>query len=191
MKSSLKRIGKRKKNSKEEKSPFHTSRVPIFSCFFHHFDRISATRTGIRKSASALMGTLLVGQKSPLSIWIFFLLTSHSFLFQYDPEGRKKRHLYYHFLDENKPDKLILRIRKADANAISFKVSGDYKYLILRSSQMLRIANISSMEREIRFEVLFKMSKDVIYVSKMPFKFALMEGMEIYFSFFKSGIRWK
>lgn len=84
---------------------------------------------------------------------------------QYDPEGRKKRHLYYHYLDEKKTDKLITKIRKVDANTMSFKVSHDYKFLILRGSRWLSIASIKSLEREIKFDLLFKFSQDITYVS--------------------------
>lgn len=85
---------------------------------------------------------------------------------QYDPEGRKKRHLYYHYLDGDKPDKLILKIKKADANTTSFKLSHDYKYLILRGSRMVSVANIKSLDREIRFDLIFKFSADITYVSE-------------------------
>lgn len=86
--------------------------------------------------------------------------------FQYDPEGRKKRHLYYHYVNEFMPDKLIAKIRKPDAHAISFKVSYDYKYLILHCKNSVSIANIKSLAGEIRFDLIFKMSPDVNYVSK-------------------------
>lgn len=93
---------------------------------------------------------------------------NHSIL-QYDPEGKKKRHLYYHYLDEKKPDKLITKIRKVDANTLSFKVSHDYKFLILLGSRWLSIASIKSLEREIKFDLIFKFSQDIIYVSILKF----------------------
>lgn len=85
--------------------------------------------------------------------------------FQYDPEGKKKRNLYYHYVDEDKPDKLISKIRKVDANAVSINVSHDYKYLILRGSRMLSVASIKSLDRDIKFDLIFKFSPDVTYVS--------------------------
>lgn len=85
--------------------------------------------------------------------------------FQYDPEGKRARHLYYHFVNEHRPDKLIAKIRKTEAHAVSFKVSNDYKYLILRDSRRLQIANIKSLEREIKFELIFKLSSELSYVS--------------------------
>ncbi|XP_055322565.1 uncharacterized protein LOC129578284 [Sitodiplosis mosellana] len=88
---------------------------------------------------------------------------SKGFFIYYDPEGRKKRDLYYHHLDADKPDKLIARIRKADANMVSFKVSCDYKYLILRGSRTLSISNIESLKMEITFENIFKCSQDITY----------------------------
>lgn len=84
---------------------------------------------------------------------------------QYDPEGKKRRNLYYHFIDEHKPDKLIAKIRKADAHAVSFRVSNDFNYLLLRGSRTLSIANIKCFEREVKFDLIFKMSEDFIYVS--------------------------
>lgn len=89
------------------------------------------------------------------------------FSLQYDPEGRKKRNLYYHYVnDEQKPDKLIAKIRKAEAHAVSFKVSDDYKYLILCGSRMLSIANIESLQERIKFKIVFDIFKDNFYVSK-------------------------
>lgn len=61
-------------------------------------------------------------------------------------------------------DKLITKIRKAEAHAVSFKVSNDYNYLILRDSRTLSIANIKSLAGEIRFDLIFKMSRDIFYV---------------------------
>lgn len=69
-------------------------------------------------------------------------------------------------MDKDKPDKLITKIRKADANTVSFKVSCDYKYLILRGSRMLSVANITSLELEITFDMIFKCSQDINYVSR-------------------------
>lgn len=86
---------------------------------------------------------------------------------QYDPVGKKKQHLYYHYLDEEKPDKLITKIRKVDALTVSFVVSDDYKYLILRGTRMLCIANIKFMERDIKFDLIFKFSPEISYVSSM------------------------
>lgn len=71
-------------------------------------------------------------------------------------------------MDEDKPDKLISKIKKVDANAVSFKVSHDYKYLILRCSRMLSVASIKSLERDIKFDLIFKFSQDITYVSTHP-----------------------
>lgn len=87
------------------------------------------------------------------------------FVLQYDPTGKRNQNLYYHFVDDNKPDILIAKIRKADTNTVSFKVSNDYEYLVLRSSQKLSIANIKYLEREITFNWILKMSQDITYVS--------------------------
>lgn len=116
------------------------------------------------------------------------------FSMQYDPDRRKKRHLYYHYLDEEKPDKLIARVRKSEAHDISFKVSCDYKYLLLRGSRMLCIANIENLEETIRFKLIFEINQDVCYVSNIQF------GNDLFFlrSFIfdhqfktKTGICWK
>lgn len=89
-------------------------------------------------------------------------------IFQYDPEGIKNRNLYYHFVNEQKPDRLIANIRKEDAEEVSFEVSNDYKYLILVDSQALSAANIESLEGDIEFIPIFKITDNVTYVS-MPF----------------------
>lgn len=68
-------------------------------------------------------------------------------------------------MDANKSDKLIATIRKADANIVSYRVSCDYKFLILRASRMLCVANIEALENEIEFENIFKCSQDITYVS--------------------------
>lgn len=85
---------------------------------------------------------------------------------QYDPEGKKNRNLYYHFADEHTPDKLIADIKKGEADEVSFEVSNDYKYLLLSDSQSLCAANIESLEGEIVFKQIFKISGDVTYVSR-------------------------
>lgn len=87
------------------------------------------------------------------------------YIIQYDPEGRKRRNLHYHYLDEHKHDKLIARIRKAEAHTVSFEVSNDYKYLILRGSRMLSIANIESLQENIKFKIVFEIFKGGLYVS--------------------------
>ncbi|XP_055307555.1 uncharacterized protein LOC129571737 [Sitodiplosis mosellana] len=88
---------------------------------------------------------------------------SLGFFIYYDPEGRKKRHLYYHYLDGDKPDKLMAKIPKFDANTVSFIVSSDYKHLILRGSRKLSIAYINSLDRDIKFDLIFKFSPDITY----------------------------
>lgn len=87
------------------------------------------------------------------------------FFFQYDPTGEGKRNLYYHYLDDSKPDKLIAQIQKAEAFEISFEISYDHKYLILSDSQALYAANIESLEEEIQFKVIFKITENITYVS--------------------------
>lgn len=89
------------------------------------------------------------------------------FFMQHDPEGKKNRHLYYHFVDEHKPDKLIAKIRKEDDDIMSFKVSNDYKTLILVDSHALSTANIESLDEEITFKRIFKINENISYVSKM------------------------
>lgn len=68
---------------------------------------------------------------------------------------------------EPKPDKLIAKIRKEDADEVSFKVSNDYKYLILCDSQALSAANIESLDCEIEFKPIFKITDNVTYVSEL------------------------
>lgn len=85
------------------------------------------------------------------------------FLTQYDLERRKKRHLYYHYLDKDKPDKLIAKIRKAEEYDLSFKVSCDYKYLILCGTRMLCIANVENLMEDIKFKMVFDI-QDASYV---------------------------
>lgn len=94
------------------------------------------------------------------------MIVGNLFSFQYDPEGREKRNLFYHYVNECMQDKLIAKIRKAEAHTVSFKVSNDDNYLILSDSRMLSIANIKSLAGEIRFDLIFKMSRDISYVSK-------------------------
>lgn len=84
---------------------------------------------------------------------------------QYDPGGKKRRNLYYHFVDEHRPDKLIAKIRKSEAHALSFEVSSDYKYLILRDNRRISIANIESLEGNIKFKSIFEIFQDASYVS--------------------------
>lgn len=60
---------------------------------------------------------------------------------------------------------MISKIKKCDANTVSFRVSNDYKYLILRSSRTLSVASIKSLDREIKFDLIFKLSQDITYVS--------------------------
>lgn len=74
------------------------------------------------------------------------------------------RNLYYHYLDENEPDKLISKIRQEEAHDISFRVSLDYKYLILHGSRMLCIANAENLQEDIKFKLIFEI-QDASYVS--------------------------
>lgn len=108
---------------------------------------------------------------------------------QYDPKGKKRRNLFYHYLDEHKHDKLIAIIRKAEAHTLSFEVSSDYKYVILRGSRMISIANIESLEEKIKFNIIFEIFKDALYVSykEMYMKIPLL----ILNSSFIQGIRWQ
>lgn len=66
------------------------------------------------------------------------------------------------------PDKLIAKIPKADANAVSYNVSCDYKYLTVRVRRMLCIANIVSLEGDVQFDLVFKFSQDITYASSKP-----------------------
>lgn len=67
-------------------------------------------------------------------------------------------------MDEDKPDKLIAKIRKSEAYDLSFKVSYDYKYLILRGSRVLCIANVENLMEDIKFKMIFEI-QDASYVS--------------------------
>lgn len=99
------------------------------------------------------------------AIFLFSLCKNRFCVTQYDPEGKKRRNLYYHYLEENKHDKLIAKIRKSEAHTVSFRVSNDNKYLILRSSRMLSIANIESLEEQIKFKIIFEILDGKLYVS--------------------------
>lgn len=86
---------------------------------------------------------------------------------QYDPDGKKNRNLYYHFVDAQwlRLDKLIANIPKAETYDVSFEVSNDYKYLILYDSKALYAANIESLEEDVQFKLIFKISQNITYVS--------------------------
>lgn len=84
---------------------------------------------------------------------------------QYDPRGGENRHLYYHYLDKRKRDKFVRRIFRAETNNVTFRISADYKYLILRDSRSLSIANIESLDDRIIFRDIFIMSPGLTYVS--------------------------
>lgn len=88
---------------------------------------------------------------------------------QHDPEGKKKRHLFYHFVDGDQQDKLIAKIREEDDDCLSFTVSHDYKFLILFDSQALSIASIESLDEEIKFRRIFKLNENISYVSITQF----------------------
>lgn len=90
----------------------------------------------------------------------------NSLYLQYDPKGNGNRNLYYHFLDEHKPDKFIAMIPKAESYEISFQISNDHRYLILFDSHAMYAANVESLEEEIEFKVIFKISGNIMYVSK-------------------------
>lgn len=114
--------------------------------------------------------------------WLIIII-DHCFSFQYDPEGRDKRNLFYHYVNEYMQDKLIAKIRKAEAHTVSFKVSNDNNYLILSDSRTLSIANIKSLAGEIRFDLIFKMSRDIKYVSEIIIETGINEIVtEFYFS---------
>lgn len=68
-------------------------------------------------------------------------------------------------MDAQKPDKLIAKIQRVEAHLVSFQVSNDYKYLILRDNRMLYIANIESMDEKIKFKPIFEMFRSETYVS--------------------------
>ncbi|XP_031634997.1 prolyl endopeptidase-like [Contarinia nasturtii] len=88
---------------------------------------------------------------------------SKGFFIYHDPERKKKRDLYYHFVNEYQYDKLIAKIREEDDDIVSFKVSHDYKYLILFDSQALSIANIESLDEDIKFKRIFKINENISY----------------------------
>lgn len=72
-------------------------------------------------------------------------------------------------------DKLIANIPKSETYDVSFEVSNDYKYLILYGNKALYAANIESLEEDVLFKLIFKISHDISYVS----------------IFRSSGIKWK
>lgn len=74
------------------------------------------------------------------------------------------RHLYYHYLYKNEPDKLIMKIRQEEAHDVSFRVSLDYKYLILHGSRMLCIADVENLQEDIKFKLIFEI-QDASHVS--------------------------
>lgn len=84
---------------------------------------------------------------------------------QYDPKGDGNENIYYHFLDEHKPDKLIAKIQESEADEISFRTSNDHRYLILFDSQAVYAANVESLEEEIEFKMIFKLTGNIMYVS--------------------------
>lgn len=84
---------------------------------------------------------------------------------QYDPEGGEKRDLYYHYLDADKPDQLIAKIPNSEAHELSFQVSYDCKYIILRDSRALSIANIETIDENRKFKLIFGIFPDATYVS--------------------------
>lgn len=86
-------------------------------------------------------------------------------LLQYDPRGGDNRSIFYHYLDNRKRDIFIAAIKKAETHTSSFQISTDYKYLILRESQLLSIANIESLDVKIQFKLIFRIFPDVTYVS--------------------------
>ena len=89
------------------------------------------------------------------------------FLLQYDPRGDGDPNLYYHFLDEHKPDILITKIQESEVDEISFKISNDHRYLILFDSQAVYAANVESLTEEIEFKMIFKITGNITYVSAM------------------------
>lgn len=86
------------------------------------------------------------------------------FYTQYDPDSGMGRHLYYHYLEENKPDKLMIKIRQEEAHDVSFQINVDHKYLILHGSRMLCVANVENLEEDITFKLVFEV-QDASYVS--------------------------
>lgn len=68
-------------------------------------------------------------------------------------------------MDKDKPDKLIAMIQKSEAYELSFKVSCDYKYLILCGSRMLCIANVENLAEDVKFKTIFEIIQDASYVS--------------------------
>lgn len=87
------------------------------------------------------------------------------FVLQYDPRGGDNRSIFYHYLDKRKRDIFITSIKKAETHTSSFQMSNDYKYLILRESRVLSIANVESLDKKIQFRLVFRIFPDVTYVS--------------------------
>lgn len=93
------------------------------------------------------------------------LIVHFSFYFQYDPRGGDNRSIFYHYLDKRKRDVFVAAIKKAETHTSSFQISNDYKYLILRESKLVSIANVESFDAKIQFKLIFRIFPDVTYVS--------------------------
>lgn len=59
----------------------------------------------------------------------------------------------------------IAAIKKTETHTSSFQISDDYKYLILRESLMVSIANIESLDEKIELKLILRISPSVTYVS--------------------------
>lgn len=98
---------------------------------------------------------------------------------QYDPRGGDNRSIFYHYLDQQKRDKFIVSIRKAETHTSSFQISADYKYLILRESVVVSIANIESLDKKIEFKLIFRIFPEVTYVSTKTWNFGVLKPNSI------------
>lgn len=63
---------------------------------------------------------------------------------------------------------------------MTFKVSHDYKFLILFDSQALSIANIESLDDEMKFRRIFKLDENISYVSLAFWKLEIMITIYVY-----------
>ncbi len=59
----------------------------------------------------------------------------------------------------------IVKIRRAETHTSSFDLSSDYKYLILRESLVVSIANVESLDKKIDLKLIFRIFPEVTYVS--------------------------
>lgn len=100
-----------------------------------------------------------------ISTFVFNGALIYRFALQYDPRGGDNRSLFYHHLDKRKRDIFITAIKKIETHIMSFQMSNDHKYLILRESRVVSIANIESLDVKIQFRLILRIFPDVTYVN--------------------------